>query len=244
MKVQNIHINIEGQKIPAKVYHEKRKASRASIGRKHVILRIPIRFGAAQQQQTFDWFVDWLKKTFKAKKELFQRFVGKTYKSGDVLTVGKRAYTLDIRLEERKHHSAKLKNGIISLHLNKNVEGTERSKAIRHLLSRLVAKDFKPTITQRVLALNQQFFQKPVKSVNLKYNLSNWGSCSSKGNVNLSTRLLFAPDSVIDYVIIHELAHLIEMNHSSKFWRLVKNAMPNYKDKERWLKENRQLCDF
>lgn len=244
MKVQNIHINIEGQKIPAKIYHEKRKASRASIGRKHVILRIPIRFGAKQQQQTFDWFVDWLKRIFQEKRELFQRFVGKIYKTGDTLTVGARTYVLEIRLEERKHHAAKLKNETITLQLNKDVEGPDLSKAIRHLLSRLVAKDFKTAITQRVLQLNEQFFQKPIKSINLKYNLSNWGSCSSKGNVNLSTRLLFAPDSVIDYVIIHELAHLIEMNHSPQFWRLVENAMPNYKDKERWLKENRQLCDF
>jgi predicted metal-dependent hydrolase len=66
------------------------------------------------------------------------------------------------------------------------------------------------------------YFQKPIKSVNLKYNLSNWGSCSTKGNINLSTRLLFAPDDVIDYVIIHELAHLLEMNHSPHFWAIVK----------------------
>ena len=70
----------------------------------------------------------------------------------------------------------------------------------------------------------------------MKYNHSNWGSCSSKGNINLSTRLLFAPDDVIDYVIIHELAHRIEMNHSPRFWKLVSDAMPDYKEKEKWLK--------
>ena len=65
-----------------------------------------------------------------------------------------------------------------------------------------------------------------------------WGSCSEKGNINISTRLLFAPEDVLEYVCIHELAHLIEQNHSEKFWQLVKNAMPNYQEKRKWLKEN------
>jgi len=63
-------------------------------------------------------------------------------------------------------------------------------------------------------------------------------------NINLSTRLLFAPPPVIDYVIIHELTHLIEMNHSSKFWNIVKSIMPDYKQKEKWLKKNGKFCDF
>jgi predicted metal-dependent hydrolase len=78
----------------------------------------------------------------------------------------------------------------------------------------------------------------------LKYNQTNWGSCSTRGNINLSTRLLFAPDDVIDYVIIHELAHLLEMNHSNRFWNIVKKAMPEYREKEVWLKKNGHLCDF
>jgi len=78
----------------------------------------------------------------------------------------------------------------------------------------------------------------------LKKILKASSSCSSKSNINLSTRLLFAPSDVIDYVIVHELTHLIEMNHSQKFWNLVKSVMPNYKQKEKWLKEYGKLCDF
>jgi predicted metal-dependent hydrolase len=111
-------------------------------------------------------------------------------------------------------------------------------------LSRVVAQDFKPDMIRRVNELNNLYFKKPVNSLNFKYNQSNWGSCSNKGNLNLSTRLLFAPDDVVDYVIIHELAHLIELNHSPRFWKLVSDAMPDYKLKEKWLKENGHLCHF
>ncbi|AWB11025.1 hypothetical protein TDSAC_1689 [Thermodesulfobium acidiphilum] len=78
---------------------------------------------------------------------------------------------------------------------------------------------------------------------NLKYskiNITNaqkrWGSCSSNGNLNFSYRLIMAPISVIDYVVVHELAHLKEKNHGKNFWIKVRMLMPDYKKHENWLK--------
>lgn len=65
-----------------------------------------------------------------------------------------------------------------------------------------------------------------------------WGSCSSKGNLSFTWRLVMAPTDVIDYVVLHELAHLREPNHSPKFWQLVEGMMPNYAVYRRWLKQN------
>ena len=128
--------------------------------------------------------------------------------------------------------------------MNRDLDEQQASKAIRTLLSRIVGADYLPAITRRVLALNEQHFRRPIKGVKLKYNHSNWGSCSNSGNINLSTRLLFAPQEVVDYVIIHELAHLIELNHSHRFWDEVARAMPEYEKHEAWLKEFGAGCDF
>jgi predicted metal-dependent hydrolase len=65
-----------------------------------------------------------------------------------------------------------------------------------------------------------------------------WGSCSEENNVAFSFRLIMALPSVIDYVIIHELMHIKEKNHSAKFWRLVAAVMPEYKTHRHWLREN------
>ena len=65
-----------------------------------------------------------------------------------------------------------------------------------------------------------------------------WGSCSHKGNLNLTWRLIMAPARVIDYVIVHELTHLKEMNHSARFWAEIAKIIPDYKNDERWLKEH------
>lgn len=65
-----------------------------------------------------------------------------------------------------------------------------------------------------------------------------WGSCSSLGTLSFTWRLVMAPLSAIDYVVIHELAHLVERNHSAKFWARVAQMMPAYKQQVAWLKEN------
>ena len=65
-----------------------------------------------------------------------------------------------------------------------------------------------------------------------------WGSCGSKGTLNFSWRLIMAPPDIIDYVVVHELAHIGQLNHSAAFWRRVADVLPDYKIREAWLQEN------
>jgi len=78
-----------------------------------------------------------------------------------------------------------------------------------------------------------------------KINITNaqkrWGSCSPNGNLNFSWRLIMAPLPVIDYVVVHELVHLEEKNHTKSFWDKVKMLMPDYEKHKRWLKKNSYL---
>jgi predicted metal-dependent hydrolase len=242
--IQKTFLDINGKALPAKIYRESRYDVRASIGKRAAILRMPSRMSSADEQVKINWFIDWVRSSFKSNPKLHTQFFGKGYSDGDILTVGERNYTIRFFPTDKKTHSARLKNGIIQLFLNKSDSESHLHKSIKHLLSRVVAQDFLPEIIRRVNELNRLYFQQPVRSVNLKYNHTNWGSCSSKSNLNLSTRLLFAPPDVVDYVIIHELAHLIELNHSDRFWKLVADAMPDYRRKERWLEINDQLCHF
>jgi predicted metal-dependent hydrolase len=65
---------------------------------------------------------------------------------------------------------------------------------------------------------------------------SRWGSCSADNRLAFSWRLMMAPQEVIDYIVIHELAHIREKNHSPRFWSLVGKICPDYKDQRRWLR--------
>ena len=71
-----------------------------------------------------------------------------------------------------------------------------------------------------------------------------WGSCNIKGNLNFSWRLMMAPVVVIDYVVVHELAHLLVRNHSPRFWKKVEEMMPEYKIYRRWLRDNEKKLDL
>lgn len=82
------------------------------------------------------------------------------------------------------------------------------------------------------------------EKVFIKDQSSRWGSCSSAKNLNFNFRLLLAPERVLDYLVIHEVCHLREMNHSSRFWDLVESLMPDYKLQDLWLKENGFLLKY
>lgn len=79
------------------------------------------------------------------------------------------------------------------------------------------------------------------KKVFIKNQRSMWASCSARGNLNFNWRLAAAPPEALDYVVIHELCHLREMNHSKKFWAHVGAACPEYKARRRWLRDNTAL---
>ena len=77
-----------------------------------------------------------------------------------------------------------------------------------------------------------------VTRVSIRNQRSRWGSCSPKGHIALNFRLLLMPPEVREYILIHELMHLRQPNHSIRFWRLVEAACPGFRDAERWLKKN------
>ena len=77
-----------------------------------------------------------------------------------------------------------------------------------------------------------------VARVAIRNQRSRWGSCSSRGHITLNFRLVLMPPEVREYILIHELMHLKQANHSIRFWRLVEAACPGFRDAERWLKKN------
>ncbi|MDF2502168.1 MAG: hypothetical protein K0Q77_2882 [Anaerosporomusa subterranea] len=78
---------------------------------------------------------------------------------------------------------------------------------------------------------------KPV-SISIRDPKTRWGSCSTRGSINYSWRVILAPPSIIDYLVVHELCHLLEPNHSSRYWGLVESILPDFRTSRHWLKAN------
>ena len=93
-------------------------------------------------------------------------------------------------------------------------------------------------VARRARPLAAQIGHK-IARVTVRDTKSRWGSCSSSGNLSFSWRLIFAPEPVVDYVVAHEVAHLAEMNHGPRFWRLVESLSPDSAAARAWLKRHR-----
>lgn len=240
------YIVLDGARIPVRIIEEPRNGARVSLGGKHVILRIPkTLFFKPDIDKHIEWASGWLQKLKISKPGILDRFLAaKQYSDGDIFSIGGQQFLLDIRENMRDAGSIRLmKEGVLLLQLPA-ARQYDRQKLIKSLLVKFCQKYFLPDMILKVHHFNSLHFKKEINSVRLKYNTSNWGSCSTGQNLNFSVRLFFAPEDVIDYVVIHELAHLVEMNHSARFWKIVEDIMPDYESKELLLKKNSALYDF
>jgi len=99
---------------------------------------------------------------------------------------------------------------------------------------------------ERILERAQQYARElgvNFSAAKVVHNRYRWGSCTVKGNINFNWRLIKAPAFVIDYVIVHELAHLIEANHTSRFWNIVRANAPTMERAKAWLKEHGRVLE-
>ena len=135
----------------------------------------------------------------------------------------------------------KKKEAWISRHIEKIKKTKERfeaeptEKLTRETVIALAEEALK-VIPERV-----EYFAKVIGvtygKITVRNQKTRWGSCSSKGNLNFNCLLMLAPPEVLDYVVVHELCHRKQMNHSKAFWLEVEKVLPNYKEVRKWLKE-------
>ncbi len=109
-------------------------------------------------------------------------------------------------------------------------EGMDLRRPLRSFLVPLAKKEFPPRLREFA-----DEFELSVNRVTVREQKTRWGSCSSNGTISLNWRLIQAPPEVLEYVMIHELMHFREMNHSQRFWSLVEAACPNYESCKKWL---------
>lgn len=232
-------ILIDDVYVPIKIKKEYRRNIRYSITGKSINVLIPKGLIGHSVESVVAEVKDWATLEFKKKPSLLNRFRVIIYKHGEFIKVSGQDFQLLIFEEDRKGLSGKMvKGNYIEIKAPNDADQQLLHTAIGKLLSRVLSAHFHKDIVERVQAFNKEYFHEKIDTIRLKNNQSNWGSCSSKRNINLSSRLLLAPTPVLDYVIVHELAHLKEMNHSSKFWKIVRDVMPDYEKKEAWLKSH------
>ena len=116
------------------------------------------------------------------------------------------------------------------------------NKDLRILLIKWYQLQAKRWLKKKTLLFSKSIGIKP-ESISIKNYKSRWGSCSGNSEISYNWKIIFAPHNVIDYVVIHELCHLIEFNHSSLFWQNVAKYSSDWRECRSWLKENHKILN-
>jgi hypothetical protein len=164
----------------------------------------------------------WIKKHIKEKKESRNKF----YLLGYEIKVSQK-YDLFV-----KRHKISFTNN--HLDITSPAKSTENSVT---MYEAWLKKHAKKTLTERVRKIASELNFK-VGKITIRGQKTRWGSCSTNGNLSFNYSLLRFRKEIIDYVIIHELCHLKEMNHSERFWKLVEGYYPDYKNLRKELKDH------
>lgn len=220
---------------------ENRKNSRVSITKTGINIRLTKYLTEIQRKEQIRSFLSWAENTIIKKNISFPNKY-REFKNGDTLKIYDKTIVLEILESKKQSVSGKINQEKLTASLPNNLKNEERQKYMSKIVSRLLAKNYKTKISAKLHAFNKTYNFGEINQIRLKNNSTNWGSCSSKNNINVSIRLLLAPEYVVDYVLIHELCHLQHRNHSQNFWNLVEHCCPAYKEAEHWLKKNSSLC--
>lgn len=214
-------IRLGNEEIVCLVKHSKRRRSIAlRVDEKGLTVTIPARLPQAEWESVLlrksGWILDKLEARQNAIKPLPH------WQDGQTLAFLGSAITLQLTTAPPRAMPSLLDGQLyVGLPVPHTVELVER-QVIRWYRQQALS-----LFQQRVDALQRQLGQS-ANSVKLSSARTRWGSCTNRGDIRLNWRLIKAPTSVIDYVICHELAHLVELNHSPAFWQVVESLCPDY----------------
>jgi predicted metal-dependent hydrolase len=114
----------------------------------------------------------------------------------------------------------------------------EKETIASKLAGKRIVENLMPELLARIREINDAHFGAAITKVGVRENSTRWGSCSKSGSISLNLRLLFMPQNILEYVIVHELAHTKYRSHGPRFWALVEKVMPDHKERRKWLREN------
>ncbi len=234
---RGFEVFVNGENVPVRIILEHRFNSRVTVNKNGILLRISQRQSKDEQRKNIDSLLKWAKDKLSDKPELLDTIPQRKYVNGEILKVGNYEFVISIFYHDLGKSTAKIFKNNVVLSLAKGLSSEAEADACSYLVTKCLCKYFQPIISERIHELNSRFFKKEVKSVKMKYATSFWGHCSNSGNIVISLRLLFAPTRVVDYVLVHELAHLVHHDHSPRFWKVVEQIMPDYENAEKHLKE-------
>ena len=230
-KIKREDINVNGMTI--ELIRSKRKSLSLEIGSEGIKARAPMRMNIALIIDFINSRKNWLEARLQERPAPLEKLV---LESGSELLFKNKAVTLTI-LEGRRGKVQLNENELVLpvIQSSRPLDDTIKSKLIKWYKKTAVEE-----LEQRIkhYAPLMDVARPAQDKPKVREYKRRWGSCDHLGSLSFNWRIIMAPQDVLDYVVIHELAHCHEFNHSKRFWKLVTKQMPDWKEKHDWLQNN------
>lgn len=228
------YITYRDKKIGYEIVKSRIKNIYIVIKEEKAIIKIPYSLSKKSAQKILEEKIDWVyKRIVQESKEKI------TYKEGSKIFMIGEEYTIQLQYKEDSRINLELTpNKVILLTIPSKYEKDEKTKerVIEKGVDQLYLTLAQKEVAQRIQKISKQMNLVP-SAIRYRKVKSIWGSCTKDRKITINTYLMQFPQEIIDYVIVHELAHIQYMNHSKDFWQLVEKYVPNYKECRKKLKK-------
>ncbi|WP_432663750.1 SprT family zinc-dependent metalloprotease [Wukongibacter baidiensis] len=236
-----LSIDVENRKIEFDVEYRKRKTMSIQIKREGMVLVIaPKGLSKETIKEVVKSKGKWICKKLDEFKEIGYKPENRSFVDGELFMYLGEKYPLKIEL-----HDGGIKRPDVMFFQDAIYIRTSKDDA--ELLKKAMEKWYRErclaTITERVEYYKHLVGKEPNK-IRVKEQKKRWGSCTSRGDLLFNWRCIMAPLDIIDYIVVHEMCHLIHMNHSKEYWKTVEAVIPDYKERREWLKKYGVFLDI
>lgn len=208
-----------------------------SVDKDQVRVSVPRGVTSKQVREFVESKREWVFRHWQAFREKQSEKTEEKYAEGGSFPYCGRTIFLRTQIYPENRVRVRFSADALWVYLPSALPETERPRLVREALlvwyKRQAKILFQEKLDDYARKMGLQYHQLRIKEQKTK-----WGSCSSKGNINLNWRVILAPEQVIDYLMIHELSHLRHLNHSQAFWQEVGKYMPDYLQWKKWLRDN------
>tara|TARA_B100000749_G_scaffold170437_1_gene131261 strand:+ start:91 stop:822 length:732 start_codon:yes stop_codon:yes gene_type:complete len=215
----------------------RRKTISISVAEGYVRVLVPKRLSEKEVSQIIDKKLPWIRDKIRDQSQIVPVKPREYVTGSNFMYLGK---NYKLKLIPNGFEQVKLLNGCFVLGINGCVRDKNQQSIVREKLVDWYCRQSEKHLRKRTDFYGKILGVEP-KKIQVKQYKSRWGSCSAKGDIGYNWTIIMAPNHVIDYIVVHELSHILEHNHSPAFWLRVEGIIPNYKLSRDWLKNVRSL---
>lgn len=233
---QGAVLEVNGRPVTVRA-HPRRRRIAVHVTAAGVELRVPERFSVDRALAFVREKEPWIRRALRRAQEQEQERGSAPELFPDGAALPYLGRELELSVARARRPACELRGGVLEVFLPDGIDEGARQEAVRRVLEWWYMSEARRFLPPRVAGFAERVGVEP-KRVSVGRSRSAWGSCSTSGRIRLSWRLMKVPPVRIDSVIVHELCHMVEHNHSPAFWREVGRHDPDYRDHNAWFREN------